>query len=285
MSTPFVRDVAWRFVAGEDLSAGLAVVQGLAERGIASSLNYLGTHLRDEAECVAAADAVIGSFAAIRDAGLESHVSVKLTQIGLDVRADLCEAQLHRILAAASEHAIFVRVDMEETPYVDQTIELFERARETFGIDAVGIVLQSYLRDRHGDLERLLDGGSRIRLVKGGYWEPESLVYRGAESDAAFLADIEKLMTGGVFPAIATHDERAVEWTKAMAMRIGMDIRAYEFQMLYGVRTELQEQLVEQGHVVRCYVPWGGLWYSYVLGCIRRLPGGAVRKLGRSLRD
>ena len=280
LSTPVVRDVAWRFVAGEDLDAGLAVLRVLNARGIRGTLNYVGTHVRSEAEAIAAADAAIESLRRIHETGLESHVSLKLTQVGLDLDEDLCRAQLRRVLDVAAEVGNFVRIDMEESAYTEQTIRLFEEARDAYGSDRVGIAVQSYLRHRGEDLERLLAGDSRIRLVKGGYWEPAGVVFRRkAEVDRAFLRDLDRLLTRGSRPAIATHDLRAIDHARAIAELAGLDKGSFEFQMLYGVRPDLQDSLVRGGYGVRCYVPYGGQWYAYVLGCVRRLPGGALQRL------
>ena len=279
LSTPVVRDVAWRFVAGEDLDAGLGALRALNARGIKGTLNYVGTHVRSEAEAIAAADAAIASLRRIRAEGVDSHVSLKLTQIGLDVNEELCRTQLRRVLDCTAEVANFVRIDMEESAYTEQTIRLFEEMREAYGAERVGIAVQSYLRRRGDDLERLLAGDSRIRLVKGGYWEPADVVYRRkAEIDRAFLGDLDRLLRRGAHPALATHDTRAIDRARRIAAEAGLDKGAFEFQMLYGVRPDLQASLVRDGHIVRCYVPYGGQWYAYVLGCVRRLPGGVLQR-------
>jgi proline dehydrogenase len=285
VTTPGVRDLAWRFVAGEDLDAGLRVIASLNAQGIGGSLNHVGAHVRDRGQAVAAADAAIDSLHAIHARKLDCHLSVKLTQIGLDVDEGLCRTQLRRVLDCAGRLGIFLRIDMEESPYVERTIGLFEEVRRAHGADAVGIVLQSYLRNGRGHLERLVAGGSRIRLVKGGYWERAAVVHRGkADIDAAFRTDMELLLRRGRHPAIATHDERAIERARRIAEEAGLDRQAFEFQMLLGVGEELQERLVREGHPVRCYVPYGRGWYEYVLGCARRLPGGALRRLGGRFR-
>jgi proline dehydrogenase len=285
MSTPFVRDVAWRFVAGEDLPAGLATVRALNAEGITATLNHVGTHVTVAAEAVAAADEVIAALDGIHASGVDSHVSLKLTQIGLDVDRDLCRAQLWRVLDRARDTGIFVRIDMEESPYVGVTIELFEEARAAFGSERVGIVLQSYLRGHRDDVARLAAAGGRIRLVKGGYWESPDVVFQAKdEIDQAFLADIRTLMAGATDPAIATHDPVAIETARRAADAAGRDRSSFELQMLMGVRPDLQRRLVAEGFRVRCYVPYGGQWYTYVLGCLRRVPGGVVARLRERVR-
>ena len=279
LSTPFVREVAWRFVAGEDLPAGLAVIRTLNARGIKGTLSYVGTHVRSEGEAIAAADQAIAALHGLHAAGLDSHVSVKLTKLGLDIRLELCRAQLRRVLDCAREVGTFVRIDMEESGYVEATIRLFEEMRDAYGADQVGIVLQSYLRQRRADLGRLAAERSRIRLVKGGYWEPEEVVYRAkGDVDGAFLADIEQLLREGRHAAIATHDPAAIARACRVAASTGLAKDAFEFQMLYGVRSDLQDRLVRAGYIVRCYVPYGGQWYEYVLGCLRRVPGGILQR-------
>jgi proline dehydrogenase len=276
---PFVREVAWRFVAGEDLPAGLDVIKALNAKGIKGTLNHVGTHVRSEAEAISAADEAIAALRGLHAAGLDSNISVKLTQIGLDIRPDFCRTQLRRVLDCAREVDIFVRIDMEEFGYVESTIGLFEEMREEYGAEKVGIVLQSYLRNRPEDLSRLAVAGSRIRLVKGGYWEPPDVVYRKKRDvGGAFIADIERLLRDGRHPAIATHDPAAISFARRVAASTGLAKDALEFQMLYGVRTGLQDRLVAEGYVVRCYVPYGGQWYEYVLGCLRRVPGGFVQR-------
>ncbi len=280
VSTPGIRDLAWRFVAGEDLPSGISVVRALNAQGIKGTLNYVGTHVHAEREAIAATDAIIEAVEAIHREALDSHVSIKLTQIGLDIDEPLARAQIHRVMTRAAELGVFVRIDMEESRYVESTIRLFEELRDVCGADRVGVVIQSYLRDRQADLTRLIDRGSRIRLVKGGYWEPETVVFRDRpDIDRAFWRDMDLLLERGRYPAIATHDAAAIDEALRIAARSGIDKAAFEFQMLYGVRPDLQADLVGQGCTVRCYVPYGSQWFAYFLGCLRRMPGGAARRL------
>jgi proline dehydrogenase len=281
LSTPGVRDLAWRFVAGEDLDAAMSALRGLAHRGILGIINYVGTHARAAPEAVAAADAAVAASNRIRAERLDASLSVKLTQLGLDIDEDLCRRELARVLRAASVDDVFVWIDMEESRYVATTLALFDAARVTFGSERVGIAIQSYLRDRD-DLPRLITSGARIRIVKGGYWEPAGTVYRTkAEVDRAFLRDVRRLVEGGVAPAIATHDPAAIAMARRVVGERGLDRRSIEFEMLYGVREDLQDALVRDGFLVRSYVPYGPDWFTYVLGCIRRLPGGLLRRRRR----
>jgi proline dehydrogenase len=279
VTTPVIREMAWRFIAGEDLNAGLAVVRTLNARGIKGTLNHVGTHVRQEADAVAAADVAIAALHQIQQEQIDSHLSLKLTQIGLDIDEDFCKRQLRRVLDCAAQSDNFVRIDMEESDYTGRTLGIFEEMRQEYGTKHVGIVVQSYLRNVTGDLPRLLAGDSRIRLVKGGYWEPASVVYRSkAEIDQAFQKDIDLLFTHGTNPALATHDPLCIDYALRVAAEVGLGPQDFEFQMLYGVRTDLQDRLVREGYTVRCYVPWGSQWYSYFLGCARRAAGGILRR-------
>jgi proline dehydrogenase len=284
MSAPILREFAGRFVGGDDLPAGLAAVRGLNARGFKGSLNFHGMHVRNAGVAVRAADQAIDALRRIREDGLDSHVSVKLTKIGLDVAQSLCLDQLRRILDCARETGGFVRIDMEESMYVEETLRLFEAMQDHYGAESVGLVIQSYLRHRSADLERLMDRGARIRLVKGGYRESRNAVFHAkAEIDAAFKRDIERLLKRGISPAIATHDAEAIAWTKAVQEQLGLGRDAFEFQMLYGVKPDLQESLVNEGYAVRCYVPYGGDWATHLAGCIRRIPADAFARLCRSV--
>jgi proline dehydrogenase len=280
VSAPFIRNVAWRFVAGEDLPSGLQVVRELNARGIDASLHYVGTHTLDAAQAIAATDVIIDSIRSIRAENLRSHVSVKLTRIGLDIDDRFCTTQLRRVLDAGREAEVFIRLDMEESRYVETTISTFEAMRDEYGPASVGLAIQSYLRHRGSNLQRLMASGSRLRLVKGGYWESPEVAYQAkADVDAAFLADIRCLMAEGTQPAIATHDDQAIAHAREAAVSAGRPLDDYEFQLLYGVRSELLAELVAQGHTVRCYVPFGEQWYAYVLGCVRRLPSDMLRRV------
>jgi proline dehydrogenase len=279
-STPVVRDLAWRFVAGESLEAGLDVARELASRGLRATLNHVGTHVREAPVAREAARAASRALAGLRAAGLEPNLSVKLTQLGLDLDEGLCRELLWEVLAGARAAGGFVRIDMEESGYVDRTLAIFGEARAAHGPELVGIVHPSYLRGREADLERLIASRARVRLVKGGYWESARVALRDrGEIDAAFRRDIARLVRAGHRPAIGTHDPAAIAFTRRVAAEAGLAPAALEFQMLYGVRPDLQASLARDGYGVRVYVPWGSGWYEYVLGCLRRVPGGAVRRL------
>jgi proline dehydrogenase len=243
-------------------------------------------HVQDPGEAAGAADQAIDALRRIREEGIDSHVSVKLTKIGLDIDATLCRSQLRRVLDCAAGTGGFVRIDMEESVYVQETLRTFEEMQDIYGSGTVGLVIQSYLRHRSSDLDRLMDRGARIRLVKGGYRESGEVVFKSkAEVDAAFKRDIERLLIRGTTPAIATHDADAIAWARTLQDRLGLEKDAFEFQMLYGVKPDLQERLVADGYTVRCYVPYGGDWATHLIGCLRRLPADALARFRRAPTD
>ena len=282
MSTPGIRSLAWHFVAGEDLESALAVLRELDRMGVRGTINLLGTHVTESAEAVAGATEIAHSLREARDTGLEPNISVKLTRIGLDVDLELCLRELRRILDVAREVDGFVWIDMEESRYIGDTIATFHRCREEYGNERLGLAWQSYIRGANGALETELESGSRVRLVKGGYWESADVVFRATtDIDSAFYADIERALSARHDPAIATHDPVAVERAAHSANVAGLGRTGFEFQMLYGVRPDLRDRLVADGFVVRCYVPYGGNWYEYLLGCIRRSPRTVISHVRR----
>lgn len=277
LGMPVLRDLAGRFVGGDDLAAALATARSLNARGLKASLNFHGMHAESAEEAQAAVGQAIASLQAIAAGNLDAHVSVKLTKIGLDLDPAMAEAGLRRILDCAAATGGFVRLDMEEAAYLDDTLRIFEAMLARYGRDVVGIVIQSYLRHRRQDLDRLMDLGARVRLVKGGYRESPELVFRRKEEvDGAFRDDIERLLRRGYAPAIATHDAAAADWARAVQARLGLGPEAFEFQMLHGVKPDLQARLRDEGHAVRCYVPYGGDWATHLVGCLRRLPAGLL---------
>ncbi|MGH2465521.1 MAG: proline dehydrogenase family protein [Candidatus Limnocylindrales bacterium] len=284
LSTPGIRDLAWRFVAGENLDAGIKVLRELKARGIRGSLNHVGTHVHDAAAADVATDDIVAAIQRIRAEGLDAHISIKPTQIGLDIDDATCRRNLRRALDVAVAEQVFIRIDMEESAYVERTIAIFEELRNAYGAANVGIVLQSYLRNPTGDLERLAAAGSRIRIVKGGYWEDPAVVYRAkADIDRAFARDVRLLLERATSPAIATHDAAVIAMARQVAAERHLDAGSFEFQMLYGVGRDLQAKLIRDGYAVRCYVPYGGDWFVYFLGCLRRLPAGSLRRIRRRL--
>jgi len=265
LRNPVARRASRRFVAGETLAEGVAAVQALNRLGIHASLNYLGEKTTSPAEAEEAAGRYLEILGAITRERLDCNLSIKLSQLGLAADAALAERLLRRILEAAGRDGIFVRIDMEESALVDPTLALWHRVWEE-GHTNVGLVIQSYLRRSEQDVAALVGTGVRIRLVKGAYLEPRAVAYpRKADVDAAYRRLTEVLLRRGTYPAIATHDPQMIAHARAVAAANGIGPERYEFQMIYGVRRDLQSALVRQGYHVRVYVPFGEQWYPYFM--------------------
>jgi proline dehydrogenase len=257
------RRVSRRFVAGETLDEAIAVTHNLNSKRIAVSLDHLGENTVDAREAQAAADEYIAVIERIHHEGVEANISVKLTALGMDISDELARKQLIAVLAAAQRYGGFVRVDMESSAYTQRTVDMVIDLHATF--ENVGTVIQSSLHRSPNDVERLIKAGVRVRLVKGAYLEPPTIAYpRKADVDAAYLALVEPLLKQGSYPAVATHDERIVNAVIAYTQSANIPCARFEFQMLYGIRRDLQDQLAEAGYNVRVYVPYGSQWYPYL---------------------
>jgi proline dehydrogenase len=271
MKTGVSRRVAQRFVAGETLEDAIAAARKLNQGGYSVSLDLLGENVSDKDGAIRAADVYVAMFDRIAAEKLDGNISLKLTQLGLDLDASLCESLLARIAAAAARHRNFLRIDMEGSPYTQRTVDLCRRVRAT--TDAAGTVIQSYLRRSEQDVRDLIAAGCRIRLVKGAYQEPAEIAYPDKKDvDANFVKLMEILLPSGIYHAIATHDPRMIDATKkfAAAQRIAKDL--FEFQMLYGIRTDLQESLRRDGYRVRVYIPFGTDWFPYFMRRLAERP-------------
>ena len=256
---------ARRFIAGETVEEAVAAVQGLAARNLLLTLDYLGESVATTVEADAATRDYIRILDIIVRSGVERNVSLKLTQLGLDVDRATCVDNLRRILEPATEHGFFVRIDMENSPYTDVTLQIFETLWN-HGHRNIGVVLQSYLMRTEADVKRINALGARIRLVKGAYKEPKAVAYqKKADVDAAFVRLMELLLDEGTYPAIATHDPQMIDATKRYAMQNGYSNERFEFQMLYGIRRDLQTSLVREGYRMRVYVPFGKQWFPYFM--------------------
>lgn len=254
---------ASRFVAGEDLDACVAVLRGLNARGLHANTTLLGEDVLDEAEARAVADEYLAILARLREEELRANVALKLTHLGLDMDEELAYENVKRVVERAGELGNFIRIDMEYSALVDPTLRIYRRLRGA-GLDNVGTVLQSYLYRTPRDLESLLPLAPNLRLVKGAYLEPESDAYpKKADVDAAYLRLVERSLTGGGYTAIATHDERMIEHALAVAEREGIGRDRFELQMLYGVRPQLQLDLVARGYEVLVATPFGPEWFPF----------------------
>ncbi len=269
---------AGRFVAGERIEDAVRVLKALGEQGMRASLDHLGENVSRLEEARQAADAYLEAIAAIRREGLRSGVSLKLTALGMDLGDEVAEAQLRRILAAAAEAepVPFVRIDMEGSAYTERTLAIFQRVRADY--PRVGVVIQAYLFRSAGDIERLIAQGSGPRLCKGAYLEPPEIAWPAkADVDASYRRLSERLLapealTAGLYPALATHDPVIIDHVKQWVRARGISPDAFEFQMLHGVRRDLQQALVRDGYRVRVYVPYGKQWYPYFMRRLAERP-------------
>jgi len=269
ISAPLVR----RFIAGETLESTTEPVRALNARGITVSLDFLGESVTNIEEVAASVDTYLRVFQHIRHESLEANVSLKLTALGLDLDPDLCYRNMLRLLTAAGPDQ-FVRIDMESSDYTQRTLDMFTRLWE--GPEPhknVGVVIQSYLYRSAEDVEKLMEMGARVRLVKGAYKEPASVAYPDkADVDRNYIELMQRLLLKGNYPAIATHDAKIIEATKAFARANKIASDRFEFQMLYGIRRDLQFQLVKEGYRMRVYTPFGSHWYPYLMRRLAERP-------------
>jgi proline dehydrogenase len=278
--------LAYRFVAGDRLDDAVRVVTDSNRRGWSASLDHLGENVTEEKAARTATDDYLAAFERIASERLNANVSVKLTQLGLDISPDLCTELLTRIVQRAQQLDNFVRVDMEGSAYTQRTLDLVLALHERY--PNCGVVLQSYLYRTMGDVARVNGAKVRVRLVKGAYDEPADVAFpKKADVDAKFEAEMQELLLHGIYPAIATHDDRLVEATRLFAREQKIPPERFEFQMLYGIRRDLQERLLRDGYRVRIYVPYGTEWYPYLMRRLAERPANLlfiVRSLIRERR-
>jgi proline dehydrogenase len=267
---------ARRFIAGETVEEAVAAVADLPGKGLHLTLDYLGESVSSAAAASAAAADYLRIIDAIVASGIERNISLKLTQLGLDVDRATAVDNMRRILEPADAHGFFVRIDMENSPHTDATIGILETLRQQ-GHQNVGTVIQSYLKRSESDIRRLNALGARVRLVKGAYKEPREVAYqRKSEVDGAFIDLMRLLLDEGTYPAIATHDPDMIDATKTFANSKGYANDRFEFQMLYGIRRDLQMSLVKEGYRVRVYVPFGKQWYPYFMRRLGERPANVA---------
>ena len=266
---------AQRFIAGENVASAIDTARGLTSRGLQCTLNYLGESVTTLPAARAATDTYADMMRDVHDAGLPCQVSVKLTQLGLALDPEACEANLRHVLDAAGDQC-FVRIDMEQSVWVDPTLDLFERVWQN-GHHNVGVVLQSYLYRTEQDLARVNALGGRVRLCKGAYKEDRAVAYPlTADVNASFVRLMRTLIRNGVDPAFATHDRNMIDTTRAQANEQGRSSEAFEFQLLFGVRRDLQTRLRRQGHRVRIYLPFGQEWFPYFMRRLGERPANLL---------
>ncbi|MDR6225777.1 proline dehydrogenase family protein [Desmospora profundinema] len=268
---------AARFVAGETMDETVTKVKELNAKGLVVTLDLLGESVTTRKEAEAATQAAIDSFEVIRKENLDSNVSVKLTQLGLDIDESFCLDQMDRIVAKARETDNFVRIDMEDSPRVDATIRIFDALFERVGKQHVGLVIQSYLYRSQEDVRKLGKKKANLRIVKGAYKEPKEVAYPDKKDvDRAYLELVEQHLKNGCYTAVATHDDAIINWTKQFVADHDIPRSQFEFQMLYGIAESLQLQLVREGYKVRVYTPYGKDWYPYFSRRIAERPANAL---------
>ncbi len=281
------RRMASRFVAGDTFEDALKAIYKLNEKGLYTTLDNLGENVTSSEEALKATDAYIDIFQRLHDEGVKSSCSVKLSQLGLELDFDLCLSNMRSIASRAAEYGTLVRIDMEDSSTVDRTIQIYHTLRAE-GITNVGLALQSYLRRSEEDALSLLEDGTRIRLCKGAYNEPPEVAFpQKRDVDASYDRITAHMIDGsnaygsepasedGKFPpiaAIGTHDSKRIDFAREYAKSVGLPKEALEFQMLYGIRSDLQEALQAEGYPVRVYVPFGTEWYPYFMRRLAERP-------------
>ncbi len=267
------RRLSLRFVAGETIEEAVAAARPLNEIGAHVSLDHLGEHVTDVSAAVAARDDYLTCLDRIRESGIDANISVKLSQLGLGLDDDLTVESLDALASRAADAGTTVTIDMEESEQVEKTVGAFETVQIRH--ENVGIAVQSYLYRTPADLDRIVERGGHVRLCKGAYAEPAEVAHQDKDGvNAAFDTLTRRLMaTPGVTPAIATHDDKRINLTKELAEH---RTRPWEFQMLYGVRRNLQRSLLEDGHPLRVYVPYGTAWYPYLTRRMAERPANVV---------
>ena len=281
---PITRSMVGRFVAGQTLDEALDRLVELKAQGMRTTLDVLGEAVTSAEDAHAAADRYLKTLDSLAARGLERNVSLKLTQMGLGVDGELCRENVERILRRAEEIGAFVRIDMEDHTAVDATLAVWREVRPIH--EATGIVIQAALRRSAADVETLIAERAPIRLCKGAYKEPASVAFPDkADVDRSYGELLDRLLHDGAYTAVATHDERLIKRAVATATRDGIARDRFEFQMLYGVRRDLQERLAAAGYTVRVYVPYGTEWYPYFMRRLAERPANVTFLLRSLLRE
>ncbi|HWB84558.1 MAG TPA: proline dehydrogenase family protein [Bryobacteraceae bacterium] len=283
-TSALVRRLAARFVAGDTLDSALVVARRINAEGISVTLDHLGESVTSLEEAAAARDVYVQTLTALHDAGIEGNVSIKLTQFGIDLDPAACRVNVEQLVRRAAELGAFVRVDMESSLYTQRTLDLVAALHSQS--PAVGAVIQSYLYRSRRDVEFLCARRIRVRLVKGAYLEPHSVAFpRKSQVNRSFIELMQLLLDRGEYPAIATHDETIIERVKRYADARKLPRDAFEFQMLYGIRRDLQRRLVSEGYRLRLYVPFGKAWYPYFMRRLAERPANLFFLARHALRQ
>jgi proline dehydrogenase len=284
-SNSLARQFASRFVAGETVETAIEAVKPLNQKRITASLDLLGESVTRDTEAAAARDTYLQMLDRIAETRVDSNVSLKLTQMGFDIGEELCLANMRMILDKAKALGTFVRLDMEGSAYTQRTLDFFGRLAPDFGT-VTGVVIQSCLRRSPGDIDRMIEMRARVRLCKGAYLEPPTVAFPDkADVDRAYVQLMHQLMKHGNYPGLATHDERVITEAKDFARREGIDPSRFEFQMLYGVRRDLQERLRREGYNMRVYIPFGTQWYPYLMRRLAERPANIAFIMGSVVKE
>jgi len=277
---------AARFVAGETIETAVRAAEELRAKGITVSLDLLGESVHNPAESEQAREMYITILRAMQVAGLEVNASMKPTQMGLDIDEALCERNIRAVLDVAKEANAFLRLDMEASAYTQRTLDFFtQKLLADYGTHT-GVVIQSALRRSTTDIEDLIRLGARVRLCKGAYLEAADVAYPDKQDvDAHYIRLMEALLTGGNYPGIATHDEVIIAHAKQFVTEQGIARDRFEFQMLYGVRRDLQDALVKEGYRLRVYIPFGTQWYPYLMRRLAERPANIAFIFGNVVKE
>ncbi|MEJ5167303.1 MAG: proline dehydrogenase family protein [Thermoanaerobaculia bacterium] len=271
MKNSIAKRASRRFVAGETLKEGIEAAKVLNSSGIEVTMDFLGENTKNKEEAIACAEEVIKILKTMEEEKIPGNASVKLTQLGLDLGVDFCEEIVIKILEEAKKRNSFLRIDMEGSPYTEITLSLFYKLLEKY--NNVGIVIQAYLYRSMEDVKRIIEKGGRIRLCKGAYKEPKTIAFpKKSQVDENFIKIMKVLLDSGIYHGIATHDENMIKATIDYAKEKNISPEAFEFQMLYGIRRDLQLKLVQEGWRMRVYLPYGTHWYPYFMRRLAERP-------------
>ena len=280
------RRFASRFVAGETVETAIEAVREINKKGISASLDLLGESVTKESEAAGARDEYLGMLSRIQETGVNSKVSLKLTQMGFDISEELCLANMRAILDRAKALKTFVRLDMESSAYTQRTLDFFHHQLSQDYQQVCGVVIQSCLRRSEKDIEDLVERQVRVRLCKGAYLEPPTVAFPDkADVDRNYVTLMERLMEHGNYPGIATHDEKIINHAREFARRKSIPNERFEFQMLFGVRRDLQETLRKAGYNMRVYIPFGSQWYPYLMRRLAERPANIAFMLGNIMKE
>ncbi len=283
--TPVTRSVSRRFVPGERVEDLVAAAREANAQGLRVTANYLGEAVESEAQARAAADTYVVLIGRMAAEGVDGNASLKFTQMGQDISEPFLAQNLGRVLEAARASGCFLRFDMESSAYTQRTLDAFEKLWSD-GWRDVGVVLQAYLHRTAGDVRRMIELGARVRICKGAYAESASVAWHDpVRIRENFIECMKWLMADGHYPGIATHDEQIIDAAKAFASQSGISQSDYEFQMLYGVRRDLQQALVAEGYNVRVYIPFGEKWYPYLMRRLAERPENVLFMAGSVVKE